>query len=249
MIGALLRAAKNSRLYAFNQIDRDRWVEGEAAHQAAGSRVLDVGAGSAPYRQLFSHCEYKTQDFAQLQPSQLRDGSYGAIDYVCDATSIPVADASFDVIVCTEVLEHVPEPTMVLREFARILRPGGRVLLSAPLGSGIHQEPHHYFGGFTPWWYQRVLTQEGFDSIVIEPNGGSFRFFGQEAVRFARTTAPNQLTMPLVARVAWTPVWLLLLPVLAGVVPLVAAALDRYDRDRRFTVGYHVSATRRGNQE
>jgi SAM-dependent methyltransferase len=243
-MNALVRAAKRSRLYNFNQIDRDAWVARQARTVAAGSRVLDVGAGSAPYRRLFAHCEYRTQDFAQLTPEQLRDGGYGRIDYVCDAAAIPVPPASFDAIVCTEVLEHVPDPARVLVEFARILRPGGRAFLTAPLGSGIHQEPHHYFGGFTPWWYRRFLAEAGFESIAIEANGGTFRLFGQESVRFVRMTWPTRLPMSWPARLAWTPAWLLLAPVLGGLVPMAAAVLDRFDREQRFTVGYHVTATR-----
>jgi ubiquinone/menaquinone biosynthesis C-methylase UbiE len=179
------------RIYAFNQYERDRWVAAQAAKVAPSSRVLDVGAGSCPYRNLFAHCEYKTHDFAQLQPDQLlgRQG-YGAIDYISDILSIPVPDASFDVILCTEVLEHVPEPIRAVQEFARILKPGGKLLLTAPLGSGLHQEPYHFYGGYTPHWYHKFLKEAGFESITIEPNGGFFKHYGQESLRFVTLLAP-----------------------------------------------------------
>ena len=64
------------------------------------------------------------------------------MDYVCDITDIPVSDDSFDVIICTEVLEHVPEPIKVIKEFSRILRKNGKMFITAPLGCGIHQEPY-----------------------------------------------------------------------------------------------------------
>ncbi len=121
-----------SPLLAFNQLLRDRWMTEQANQVPEGSRVLDVGAGSSPYRRLFAHCDYHTQDFAQLNAEQLRHGGYGPIDYVSDATAIPVPDAGFDLVLCTEMLEHVPEPIRVIRELARILKPGGRLLLSAP---------------------------------------------------------------------------------------------------------------------
>jgi 2-polyprenyl-3-methyl-5-hydroxy-6-metoxy-1,4-benzoquinol methylase len=79
---------------------------------------------------LFSHCLYRTQDFVSLAPTQVAEGAYTAIDYVCDAESIPAADGSFDVILCTEVLEHVPEPVKVLQEIARLLCPGGLLELT-----------------------------------------------------------------------------------------------------------------------
>jgi SAM-dependent methyltransferase len=219
----------------------------QAARVPAGARVLDVGAGSAPYRPLFSRCDYKTQDFLGLTDTQLRGGGYGQIDLVCDAAVIPVPAGSFDVVLCTEVLEHVPEPIAVVREIARILAEGGRVILTAPLGSGIHQEPYHYYGGYTPYWYRRFLGECGFDDISIEANEGTFRRFSQEAVRFVRMTRPFALRMPVFAELMWLPLWCALAPVLALLVPLVAKFLDRFDCEQRFTVGYHVTAVKRAD--
>jgi len=231
-------------LFAFNLINRDRWIAQQAASLPAGASVLDVGAGSCPYRGYFAHCHYQTQDFAALAPDQLRDGGYGRIDYVCDAASIPVDAGSFDAILCAEVLEHVPEPIKVVREFARILKPGGKLMLTAPLGSGIHQEPHHYYGGYTEYWYRKFLSEAGFEHIAVQANAGSFMYYAQESIRFLRTTNPALIEMPLPARLLWAPFWLLLLPVLGLLVPVSAMLLDRYDRERRFTVGYHVTAIR-----
>ncbi len=245
---ALRQKLAQSPLFAFNQLLRDRWMTEQASRVPEGSRVLDVGAGSSPYRRLFAHCDYHTQDFAQLDAEQLRHGGYGPIDYVSDATAIPVPDAGFDLVLCTEMLEHVPEPIRVIRELARILKPGGRLLLSAPLGSGLHQEPYHFYGGYTPYWYQRFLTEAGFEQILVQANAAFPRFFAQESIRFVRVTAPHALEMPQLQRLAWAPLWLLLAPILALGVPLIAAWLDRYDREPRFTVGYHVTAVRQGEK-
>ena len=236
-----------SDLLAFNLQNRDRWVAAQAALVPVGSRVLDIGAGSAPYRGLFSRCDYKTQDFLQLDETQLRHGGYDQIDFVCDAAAIPVPAESFDVVLCTEVLEHVPEPIAVVREIARILAAGGRVILTAPLGSGIHQEPYHYYGGYTPFWYHRFLSDCGFDDISIEANDGTFRHFSQEAIRFIRMTRPFALGMPVFAELAWLPFWCALAPVLALAIPFIAKLLDRFDQEQRFTVGYHVTAIKRAD--
>jgi ubiquinone/menaquinone biosynthesis C-methylase UbiE len=244
MLSAVKRLFANSDLLAFNLRNRDKWIAEQAASVPAGSKVLDVGAGSAPYRALFAHCDYKTQDFAQLRDDQLRHGGYAPIDFVSEANAIPVSDASFDVIICTEVLEHVPEPIAVIREFGRIVVPGGRLILTAPLGSGIHQEPYHFYGGYTPYWYERFLREAGFDSITITANAGTLRHVAQETIRFARMTRPFSFRAPWYVHVIWFPFWLILTPLLALGVPVAAKALDRFDREQRFTVGYHVTAVR-----
>lgn len=245
MLSALRRALATSDLFAFNLCNRDRWIAARAAGVPAGSRVLDVGAGSAPYRNLFAHCKYTTQDFSQLRDEQLRHGGYGRIDIVSPANDIPVPDGSFDVVLCTEVLEHVSDPIAVAREFARIVAPGGQLILTAPLGSGIHQEPYHFYGGYTPYWYEKFLREAGFDSVVVTPNAGTLRHFAQEAIRFVQMTRPFAIAAPWYVQLAWLPFWVALAPVLALCVPVAAKLLDRFDAEQRFTVGYHVTAIRR----
>lgn len=243
-MGWLTDKLRQSRILNHNLVNRDAWIAGQAALLPAGTLVLDVGAGSCPYRGYFSHCRYQTQDFVALAPNQLRNGGYGQIDYVCDAASIPVAPSSFDAILCAEVLEHVPEPVKVVRELARILKPGGKLILTAPLGSGVHQEPHHYYGGYTEYWYRKFLSEAGFDNITVEANAGSFLFYAQESIRFLRNSRPFALKIPLFAQLLWTPFWLLLLPILGVLIPISATLFDPFDDEQRFTVGYHVTAIR-----
>ncbi|MDX8394985.1 MAG: methyltransferase domain-containing protein [Mariprofundaceae bacterium] len=223
-------------------VNRDVWVAAQAQSLAAGSRVLDAGSGSCPYRDSFSHCEYKTQDFTSLNDEQLSGGKYGKIDYVCDISAIPVADDYFDAILCSEVIEHVPDPVAVMAEFSRVLKPGGRLILTAPLGSGIHQEPYHFYGGYTPFWYERVLGEHGFSDVDVSANGGSLKAFSQEALRFLQMTVPFGSVLPFVISIIWLPFWLLLLPILGGFIPLTAHFLDRFDHKQHFTVGYFVTA-------
>jgi ubiquinone/menaquinone biosynthesis C-methylase UbiE len=230
-----------NKIYAFNQTQRNRWVEAKAAEICFGARVLDVGAGSCPYRELFKQCDYKTHDFGGLSKDQRAgEKGYGQIDYKSDILSIPVPDRSFDIILCTEVLEHVPEPINALFEFSRILKPGGRLILTAPLGSGLHQEPYHFYGGFTPYWYRKFLTQAGFHSIIIESNGGFFKHYGQESIRYLLMLAPWRC----LRNVFLFPLWLISLPWLALFAPLIGFWGDGMDNNQDFTVGYHVTALR-----
>lgn len=190
IINGLKFFLKHSKIFNFNEVNRNIWIAEQAQLIPEGSKILDAGAGSCPYRDFFSHCEYKTQDFVSLSDEQLSGGQYGQIDYVCDIISIPVPDASFDVILCSEVLEHLPEPIKVISEFARILKSGGKIIITAPLGSGIHQQPYHFYGGYTPFWYEKFLAEAGFENILIEGNEGSVRGCAQESLRFVQLSSP-----------------------------------------------------------
>jgi len=236
---------KQAQIFNYNVLNRDAWIANQAKLLPQGTRILDAGAGSCPYRDFFDHCEYKAQDFASLSNEQLSGGKYGQIDYVCDIASIPVPDASFDAILCSEVLEHLPEPVSVIQEFFRILKPGGKLILTAPLGSGIHQEPYHFYGGYTPYWYQKFLGDTGLEEINIEANCGSLKACGQETLRFIRLSHPFKLGLPFWAKLAWTPIWILLAPFLGIAVPVAAHFLDHFDKEQRFTIGYHITATKR----
>jgi SAM-dependent methyltransferase len=195
---------------------RGAWIAQKAASLPPATKLLDAGAGQCQYRDLFAHCVYKTQDFAKYAgtPSgPLReDWRYGHLDYVCDIEAIPVPDGEFDAVLCTEVLEHVQRPIEVLRELSRIVRPGGRIFLTAPLASGLHQRPHHYYGGYTPHFYETFLPQHGVRLTEIQPIGGLMLHAAQEAYRVGRALSeqvPEKLPLlPRFLLMYWLPYYL-----------------------------------------
>jgi ubiquinone/menaquinone biosynthesis C-methylase UbiE len=232
---------KRKSIFRFNSYNRHQWMAKMAKTIPAGSDVLDAGAGTGPYRNFFSHCNYKTQDFCET-PSTM--GKYTPMDYVCDITNIPVPNGSFDVIICSEVLEHVPEPIKVIKEFSRILRQGGRLFLTAPLGCGIHQEPYIFYGGYTPFWYNKFLPEFGFENIQILPNCGFFKFYAQESRRFVRYLFPKDMSKPI--KILTFPFNAILSLWFRKIIPVMCHYLERFDKDKNFTVGYFVEATKRG---
>lgn len=134
----------------------DREIASFAASLAPGSRVLDAGAGEQRYRAHFDHCSYAAADFERVEKT------YAQSDIVCDLRSIPVADARFDAIVFSQVMEHLPEPLAVLKEFRRILTPGGRMFYSGPLWYEEHEIPYDFFR-YTQFGLRHLFDAAGFD--------------------------------------------------------------------------------------
>jgi len=175
-----LVTTRAERFWSPDAYARDECVRKLAERLPSGSRVLDAGAGASKYRPFFNHCRYETQDFCQYKGPLVQ--YLQPIDHVCDVAAIPLSDGCLDAVICTEVLEHVIDPMAVLGEFARLLKPGGKLLLTAPLLSYLHMEPYHYYGGFTRYWYEYWLPKKGFliESITaIGGPGRSFVIFGQ----------------------------------------------------------------------
>lgn len=175
-----------------NELNRQVWLRKTLAKLTPGSRLLDAGAGELKNRQYCGHIEYVSQDFCQYKGEQggaidagLQSKSWDTqcIDLVSDITDIPAPDSSFDAILCSEVLEHIPEPTHALDEFTRLLKPGGKLILTAPFASLVHMAPYHYCSGFSRYWYEHHLGQRGYEIVELIPNGDWFSCLRQEIAR------------------------------------------------------------------
>ena len=180
-----------SKYFSFidNSYKRDAWVINKLKEIPKGGKILDAGAGERRYIRYCDHLVYKSQDFNEYDGSGdsvgLQTGVWdvSGIDIVSDIKSIPVDDSSYDYILCTEVLEHLPYPDLAIKEFSRILKKGGKLILTAPFCSQTHFAPYHFCTGFNIYWFREVLKHYGLEIQEFERNGNYFDFVLLELVR------------------------------------------------------------------
>jgi SAM-dependent methyltransferase len=139
------------------------------AHELQG-RVIDVGCGTKPYRPYFGH--------AQAYTSCDVTATRGQVDLICPADRIPVEAQAFGSVLCTEVLEHVPDPLSVMREFHRILVHSGRVLITVPMFWPEHEQPWD-FRRFSGHGLLHLANASSFRVDHLAPRGGKVAMVGQ----------------------------------------------------------------------
>lgn len=171
-----------------NENQRVLWTQQALNKIPAGLSILDAGAGECQFQKYCTHLNYTSQDFAQYQgtgEAGLQTGTWdnSKIDIISDILSIPVEDSSFDALLCTEVLEHLPNPVAAIKEFSRIVKPNGYLIITAPFASLTHFAPYHFASGFNRYFYEKHLTENGFDITEIVFNGNYFEYLAQETRR------------------------------------------------------------------
>lgn len=214
-----------------------RFVERAASEVEPGARVLDAGAGEGPYAALFSHARYVPVDDGRGDDRW----DYSRVAVAGDLLRLPFGDGSFDVVLSTETLEHLTEPGALLVEAARVLRPGGRLYLTAPQAFKEHQQPHDYFR-FTRYGLRHLLERAGLEPVQVEPEGGYFRFLGdkiQPAHRYL-----FQKDRHLIWKILFLPFHPFSMLFFTVFLPALCACLDPLDKRRIHTTGYLVIARR-----
>jgi SAM-dependent methyltransferase len=144
-----------------SRVHLDKFMRDAATSIPPQAKVLDAGAGIGPYRHHFNHTCYEAADFCQI------DKDYAKVNYVCDLAAIPVPSDSCDAILLTQVIEHLPDPSSVLRELHRVLKPGGRMWFSGPLFYPEHEQPYD-FHRFTQFGFRRLIEAAGFELEKLE---------------------------------------------------------------------------------
>jgi SAM-dependent methyltransferase len=167
-----LRPTRRSSTYAV-RAPLVRWL-GEEAERASTElgrryRVLDVGSGSKPYLSIFGgHAE----EYVAVDAGNPAADLQGAVE------QIPVPDGSFDVVVCTQVLEHANDPAQAVRELRRVTAPGGRVLASTHGVQVYHPAPVDLWR-WTHAGLERLFAQNAdWSALRVRPGSGTAACIG-----------------------------------------------------------------------
>ena len=131
--------------------------------------VVDLGSGNMPYKQLIlqnkSVTKYISIDWAETEYYDQKP------DITWDGTTIPLANDSVDCILLTEVLEHLQEPIIVLKEVLRVLKHGGKLMGTTPFIWPLHEVPNDH-QRLTPYGLNYILIKAGFQNNVTSGAGG-----------------------------------------------------------------------------
>jgi SAM-dependent methyltransferase len=169
-----------------------RFLENTANALNAGAYVLDAGAGDRRYQPLFTDAIYHSTDVKAV-----KKGS-DELSFIGDLGSVPLKDDQYDLVICTQVLEHVKDPGAVLLEIFRVLREGGQLLLTAPLYYEEHEAPNDFFR-FTRYGITQLLESAGFKIRKVEWLEGYFGTLSYELDKAARSLPldPRKLGNPI----------------------------------------------------
>lgn len=173
-----------------NEANRQAWLAKTLAALPAGARLLDAGTGELRNHAHCQYLEYLPQLFCQytwgdggVSGLSSKHWDTSRIDLVSDITSMPEPDKIFDAILCSEDLDHVPQPTHALYGFQRLLKPSGQLILTATFGSNKYMAPYHFCSVFPRYWYEHHLPLRGFTIPELSANGDWHALLRQEISR------------------------------------------------------------------
>ena len=204
----------------------------EASAGYAKGLFLDLGCGETQYKELFRD---RVDRYIGVDvPSSYYELSN--VDIYASGEALPFHSRSFDTVLCTQVLEHVKEPSALLGEVSRVLKSGGHLILTAPFSEPKHDEPYDYYR-YTDHGLRYLSEKNGLAVISIRNHLGNLAMIGQHLAGFANdkflankeTHQPNLLLAPLV------------IP-LCALVQLMFLFLDKLFRLETHPVGFTLVA-------
>ena len=156
------------------------------AKEARGT-LLDVGCGGMPYRAYF---------VSRVRRYVGVDRSRATGDVCGDALALPSRGEAFETVICSQVLEHLPEPGLAMSEMARVLKPGGLLVLTAPHIWGIHEEPDDYYR-YTGYGLRHLADRAGLEVIEVRSLAGYWMTAGSRFCYYLGHFERGPMTYPI----------------------------------------------------
>jgi SAM-dependent methyltransferase len=193
----------------------------------SGKEILDAGSGHLSE-------QYQRDEIlasgAALSTCDLNPGP--GVDVVADISEMPFESDRFDVVLCTQVLEHVKKPAVVVAEIFRVVKPGGAAIFTAPQSSPLHNLPWNFFN-YTNLGLRLLLEEAGFLVEVEKPQGGYFALLAADlhwsVKEVRRRSMPKVIKVPLV---------LFCRAVFGFLLKVPLVWLDRFDPEPLHTIGW-----------
>lgn len=143
----------------------------------AKGKLLDIGCGQSPYRHLFVPLGVK---YVGIDIEEAKNFGYERADIIhFDGLTIPFESESFDTIICTEVLEHTPNPELLIAEMYRVLKKEGAAFISVPWSARTHYMPHDYHR-FTPT--RLAVLFEKFQNVSVVARGNDINTISAKVI-------------------------------------------------------------------
>jgi SAM-dependent methyltransferase len=215
----ILKRAGRALSAKLTRVTLDRFVRSHASMR----RTLDIGAQNGPYAAFFPN----------RIPLDISPGA--GIRVVGDAQALGILSDTFEVVLCTEVLEHLPEPQRAVDEMYRVLKPGGTLLLTTRFLFPIHDAPHDYFR-FTKYGLRYLLR--GFEQVTVDEETDSV---GTLAVLLQRLGMQAETLGRTPLRAAWLIAARVVRPFSFLITREFGDSLRRRTERGIMTSGYHVS--------
>lgn len=209
-------------------------------------KILDAGAGPLRYIKYFKGYNLETCDFEDIFDKD----SLNKHTFLCSLESIPKSENSYDVVINTQVLEHIEHPAKSINEFYRILKPGGKLFLTTNQMFPVHHAPYNFFF-FTNFGLQSMFKEAGFEIVSIKPRGGIFYLlakmfdsivayiFYQMFFSHYKKTPKDlpRLKHPILYTI-FLPIQVILELIFQNILPFIFFYMDKLDRQKDFTLGY-----------
>lgn len=244
-----IRALWKHSIFNPYHLDRKLLIAGlKAESHAMTGRMLDVGCGDRPYAPIFTNIKryvgiehpgavVNVEDALRVSFVRLN----GIVDTFADAKEIPFVNESFDCCLCTEVLEHVPDPSQMLDEIRRVVKPGGKLLLTVPFVGELHQTPYDFWR-FTPFGLRSLFTKAGFEIEKIHPRGNFPIVAGTVCSHSIYRMGARQIRRDGSVSLYWWSIPFVF--VSCAIVQIISAVLGAFSKDDGFSMGYVILAKR-----